>query len=124
MPKLAETRQSPTANPAPAANASDGRGPRNVAKTPAAIRARTKLRANTCGGCTGLSASPRPAAWFQAFPNSAGEYHNPPSRNVETAATNTAQRLTPAMTVSFLKVGRRSKVRRNTSWVYRIRWLG
>src|SRR5437763_685906 len=89
MPKLAATKPKPASAPATTPVRSGGAGPSHIAKQTAARSEKAKLAANTFAGCP-VCFGPW-FALFQARPNRAGEYHIPPSRKLEIAATNTAQ---------------------------------
>jgi hypothetical protein len=102
MPKLAPTKPAPAASPLSSASRSCGSGPSQDANTHAASNANTKATPKTRPGCCIFSGfSPRPASRFHGLWNSTGEYHSPPSAKLETAATSTAQMLTPLMTTSL-----------------------
>src|SRR5678816_668132 len=103
MPKLAATQNKPAENPAPKPSASDGRGPRKVANIHAASRHSTKVRPKIFALLLLLiCSSVRPTSRCQALPNSAGEYHRPPSTKLPTAATTMAIQLTSGMTPPLL----------------------
>src|SRR5687767_3475199 len=94
MPKLAATTPAPTSRPCVTATPGLAAGGTSSAYASAATTANTKLRPNTRAGCASPSLRVSPAARCQAGPNRTFEYHTPPSRNVETAATSTAMKFT------------------------------
>src|ERR1043166_1292837 len=94
MPKLAATMPKPASTPARNAPDSAGAGPSHQANANAAISEKTKLMPKTFAGC--LPSGPfggAPASRFQVAPNSLDEYHSPPSRKLDAAATITARKL-------------------------------
>src|ERR1044071_1220304 len=98
MPMLPATQSRPAEAPAPRPSASEGRGPRKVAKFQAARKASTSVSPKILAllpfaSCWSLS----PASRCQALPNSAGEYHNAPSAKLASVATRTAIQLIGGM---------------------------
>jgi hypothetical protein len=65
-----------------------GAGPSRVAKANAATTEKTKLMRKTLAGCPDFGWPP--FSRFHVRPNSIGEYHRPPRRKLETAATTIA----------------------------------
>ena len=94
MPKLAATQHRPAEAPAPSANGKAGAGPRKSAKTRAAIALSTKEPPKVSAALPrAISSCVSPVSRIQALPNKTGEYHIPPRRKLDAAATSTAQTL-------------------------------
>ena len=93
MPKLAATIPKPASSPRVIASPNAGVGPSQHAKVNAAMSENTKLTPNTFAGCPAPALVSDPVSRFQTLPSSMGEYHSPPTRKLDTAATSTAARL-------------------------------
>jgi hypothetical protein len=63
---------------------------RNIARVKAMTKLSTKAILKTFAPAAGGSLSPKWFAFFQAEWNTIGEYHKPPSRKAENAATRIA----------------------------------
>src|SRR5512140_2092432 len=89
MPKLVAAIPNPVSAPHARERSRGGCGPITYENAAAAKIAKTRLTPNTFAGCPGGGGAP--FSRFHARPKSAGEYHNPPSRKLETAATRMGQ---------------------------------
>src|SRR5689334_393765 len=105
MPKLLATHSNPADAPTPAPKATEGRGPRKLAKFQAANSASTNDRPKIFAMFPFLSCSSvRPVSRCQALPNKTGEYQRPPNRKLAMAATKTAIQLISGMEPSQVVV--------------------
>jgi len=87
------TQPKPAANAAATAKPNVASGPRNAAKLNAINRANTKAGPKIFIGFRAFNAaSVSPVSRCHAFPNSTGEYHNPPTRNVAAAVASIARK--------------------------------
>src|SRR5689334_24630805 len=125
MPKLLATHNNPADAPTPAPNATEGRGPRKLAKFQAASSASTNERPKILAMFPFLSCSSvRPVSRCQALPKSTGEYQRPPNRKLAMAATKTAIQLISGMEPSqvcgggILRASRRARLGKmgNEKW--------
>src|SRR5471032_1045168 len=103
MPKLDATQHKPADTPAPSPSPSEGRGPKNIPNTRAAIRHSTKVEPKISAMLAVLSCSSvTPDSRCHARANSKGEYHRPPSIKLATAAARTARKLISGIVVLLL----------------------
>jgi len=94
------TQPNPARNPAVAPHAVSVFGSfRNIARLKAIINDQTKDQPKILAMPDFSWPSVKPFSFIQAFPNRAGEYHNPPSKNVLSAATKTASQLIVEMSI-------------------------